>query len=410
VHTELHPRFEDSGEAREAADLISACVHCGFCLATCPTYLDSRDERDSPRGRIYLVKQLLEQGEATALSQKHLDRCLSCRSCETTCPSGMAYGRMADIGRGLLEADELRPAPWRLLRSALRNVLSRPALFGTLLRLGQWVRPLAPGALKSMIPPRQVVPAAPTETHPRTMLVLDGCVQRGATPRTNASARRVLHHLGITLQSVSAAGCCGAVNYHLGAQQQGLDNMRRNIDAWWPAIEAGAEAILSTASGCGAMLSEYGELLAADPRYADKARRVSDLTRDIGEIILDEDLTRLAPPPGNKRVAVQIPCSLQHGLKLPDLIPRILQQAGFTLTATTDDHLCCGSAGTYSILQPGTAGRLRQRKLAGLSGDGPEIIATGNVGCQLHLQAATDIPVVHWIELLDKDAPDGRDP
>ena len=402
MYTDLHEHFTSDREAREARDLIDACVHCGFCLATCPTYLDSRDERDSPRGRIYLVKQLLETGDASALSRTHLDRCLSCRSCETTCPSGMRYGRLADIGRGLLEEHAPRNGAERGWRYLLRYVLSRPRLFSLALRLSQSVRPLLPGSLAAQIPQRQRLPAPPVATHARSMLVLEGCVQSAATPATNAAARRILDRLGITLVAAPQAGCCGAVNYHLGAHADGLDNMRRNIDAWWPHIEAGAEAIVSSASGCGNLLVDYGELLAHDPAYADRAARVSALVRDIGEILQQEDLAALAVDTDIGKVAVQGPCTLQHGLKLPDLIPDILRRAGFDLAETQESHLCCGSAGTYSILQRGTSQRLRDNKLRALAVDSPAIIATGNVGCQLHLQAAAGVPVVHWIELLDR--------
>jgi glycolate oxidase iron-sulfur subunit len=401
MHTPLHPRFSDQPEALRAREFISACVHCGFCLATCPTYLDTRDERDSPRGRIYLVRQLLETGEATAATQTHLDRCLSCRGCETTCPSGVAYGALADIGRGLLEQEVPRPLLPRTLRTLLRKTLTRPALFGSLLRLGQWFRPILPGPLKQRVPPRQKLPSLPQSRHVRVMLVLEGCVQSAATPLTNVAARRVLDRLGISLVAVDSARCCGAVNYHLGAHRDGLDDMRRNIDAWWPAIEAGAEAIVSSATGCGALLVDYGELLAHDPAYADRARRVSALARDIGEILAGENLESIKPDTAIGPVAVQVPCSMQHGLKQPDVIPDILRRAGFELAQTRDQHLCCGSAGTYSILQPATSNRLRERKIEALTGAAPAVIATGNVGCQLHLQGASDVPVVHWIELLD---------
>jgi glycolate oxidase iron-sulfur subunit len=405
MHVELHPRFANTSEGKAAQNLTSACVHCGFCLATCPTYLDSRDERDSPRGRIYLIKQLLETGAASEQTHTHLDRCLTCRSCETTCPSGMQYGKLVDIGRGLMEREAPRSVSTRSLRWLLRAVLSRPRLFAAALSLGQAVRPLLPAYLKNKIPARQARTKIPSARHARTMLVLEGCAQNAATPNTNDAARRVLDKLGITLLAAPGAGCCGAVNYHLGAHEDGLDNMRRNIDAWWPAIESGAEAIVNSASGCGSMLVGYGELLANDPAYADKARQVSALTRDIGEILLQEDLHELAINTSIGKVAVHTPCTLQHALHLPQLIPQLLQRAGFELAQTTDNHLCCGSAGTYSILQPVISTRLRDNKLAALRGDSPNCIVTANIGCQLHMQSATDIPVVHWIELFDQALP-----
>lgn len=403
MHVELHPSFANTAAGIEASKLTSACVHCGFCLATCPTYLDTRDERDSPRGRIYLIKQLLETGTASRQTHTHLDRCLTCRSCETTCPSGMQYGELLDIGRGLLERQAPRPPTQRGLRRLLRGLLSRPALFTAILRLGQAVRPLLPARLRQQIPPLQARHPAPLRQHARTMLLLDGCVQAAATPNTNLAARRVFDRLGITLLPAQGAGCCGAVNYHLAGHADGLDDMRRNIDAWWPRIESGAEAIVSSATGCGSMLADYGRLLADDPVYAARAQRVSELARDLGEVLLGEDLGQLRLKPGTARIAVQTPCSLQHGLKLPGLITSILDRAGFHLVATRDSHLCCGSAGTFSILQPAMSRRLRDRKITALTEDSPDLITTGNVGCQLHLQAATNVPVQHWIELLDQD-------
>ena len=403
MHVELHPLFADTTAGQTARELTSACVHCGFCLATCPTYLDSRDERDSPRGRIYLIKQLLETGTASEQTHVHLDRCLTCRSCETTCPSGMQYGRLVDIGRGLMEQTAPRPIYSRGLRWLLRFVLSRPRLLGGALALGQTVRPLLPKSLRHKIPPRAAPKPLPTAQHSRKMLVLEGCAQQVATPNTNAAARRVFNKLDISLIAAPQAGCCGAVNYHLAAHADGLDNMRRNIDAWWPSIENGAEAIVSSASGCGSMLVEYGDLLAHDPAYAARAQRVTELTRDIGEILLHEDLGALAIDTDIGPVAVHTPCTLQHALHQPDLLSNILGRAGFTLARTTEKNLCCGSAGTYSILQAPISQRLRENKLQALTGDAPALIATANVGCQLHLQAAAGIPVVHWIELLDRD-------
>jgi len=408
MHVELHPDYADLAEGILASSLTSACVHCGFCLATCPTYLDSRDERDSPRGRIYLIKQLLETGEATQQTHTHLDRCLTCRNCETTCPSGMQYGRLLDIGRGLMEQKAPRPPVSRALRWSLRFVLSRPRLFSAGLALGQAIRPFLPGSLKRRIPPRQPRITAPPARHARTMLVLEGCAQRAATPNTNAAARRVFDSQGISLLAARRAGCCGAVNYHLAAHADGLDNMRRNIDAWWPHIESGAEAIVSSASGCGAMLTEYGKLLAHDPGYADKARRVSELSRDIGEVLDREKLEALVGARDIGSVAIHTPCTLQHAMQQPDLIANILLRAGFELAATSEPHLCCGSAGTYSILQSSISERLRANKLRTLTADAPVLIATANVGCQLHLQGAADIPVVHWIELLDPELAAGR--
>jgi glycolate oxidase iron-sulfur subunit len=401
MHVELHPRFADTDTGQTAKALTSACVHCGFCLATCPTYVDSRDERDSPRGRIYLIKHLLESGSATAQTQLHLDRCLTCRNCETACPSGMQYSELLDIGRGLMEKQAPRPAASRSLRALLRFVFSRPQLLGAFLALGQTVRPLLPDRLRRRIPVRQHPGPAPVVQHARRMLVLEGCVQRAATPNTSAAARRVLDRLGISLISAPQAGCCGAVNYHLAAHADGLDNMRRNIDAWWPHIENGAEVIVSCASGCGAMLADYGRLLAADAAYAGKAERVAQMCRDLGEVLLQEDLGKLQVNTQVGKVAIHTPCTLQHALQQPHLLAAILGRAGFDIAHTTQKLLCCGSAGTYSILQSDISERLLTKTLCSLTEDQPALIATANIGCQLHLQSAAQVPVVHWIELLD---------
>lgn len=410
MHVELHPQFANTDEGAQASELLSACVHCGFCLATCPTYLDTRDERDSPRGRIYLIKQMLETGQAGSQTRTHLDRCLSCRSCETTCPSGIQYAQLLDIGRELVEQKAPRPPHQAALRWLLRKGISRPPLFALGLRLGQLLRPLLPPSLRAQIPRRVRTAAPPARVHARKMLLLQGCVQKSATPATNAAALRVFDRLGITLQSAPRAGCCGAVNYHLAAHRDGLEDMRRNIDAWWPAIEAGAEAIVSTATGCGSTLADYGRLLAGDSAYAAKATKVSALARDAGQVLMAENLDALAVDTAVGKVAVQTPCSLQHGLKQADLIGELLARAGLQLVASPDGHLCCGSAGTYSILESDTASRLRERKLQALSENSPDLIATGNVGCQLHLQAGSAIPVLHWIQLLDPASPAGERP
>lgn len=400
MHTELHPQLLGSTAAQEAKAIIQACVHCGFCTATCPTYQHFHDERDGPRGRIYLIKQLLEDNTVTEKTQKHLDRCLSCRSCETTCPSGVRYGRLVDIGRELTEQRVKRSSFQQVQRWALRQILPYPARFGSLLSMGQLVRPVLPAALKAKVPPKQKPSPWPKNSHPRRMLALAGCAQSVATPNTNAATARVLDKLGITLVEEPQAGCCGAVDYHLSAHEAGLNAMRKNIDAWWPALEAGAEAIVLTASGCGVMVKEYGELLANDPQYAAKAKRVSELSRDISEVLLAEDLSQLGVD-RSTRTAYHCPCTLQHGLKLSGKVEKILQQAGIPLSKTKDKHLCCGSAGTYSILQANTSQQLLDKKLKALSIDNPEQIVTANVGCQLHLATKTKVPVKHWIELLD---------
>jgi glycolate oxidase iron-sulfur subunit len=404
MQTHLLADILATSEGREAEAILRTCVHCGFCTATCPTYQLLGDELDGPRGRIYQIKSVLEGQTPTRVTQGHLDRCLTCRACETTCPSGVRYARLADIGRDLVERRVPRPLFERLVRRALLLVVPHPARLRVLLRLVQWFKPLLPARLRSKVPRPQAAMFRQTTRGGRRMLVLAGCVQSVATPRTNDAASRVLSRLGIELIESAGAGCCGALAYHLGDRQAAFVAMRRNIDAWWTEIESGCEAILVTASGCASMVKDYGELLADDPDYAAKAARVSALTRDPAEILVCDDLSVLGSPGGGRRVAFHAPCSLQHGQRIRQVVEPMLTRLGFVTTAIADAHLCCGSAGSYSLLQPGIAEQLRASKLAALESDGPELIATANIGCQLHLAAGTRLPVVHWLELLDIDA------
>lgn len=407
MQTSLADFIRDTPEGREADAILRKCVHCGFCTATCPTYQILGDELDGPRGRIYLIKQALEGAEVTARTQLHLDRCLTCRSCETTCPSGVEYGRLADIGRKVVEERVPRKGSARLQRLALACVLPRTGLFRALLALGQALRPLLPGPLREKVPLRaRAAGGWPAQRHDRRMLVLAGCVQPALAPDINAAAARVLDRLGISLAEVPGAGCCGAVRFHLNAQADGLADVRGLIDLWWPHVEAGAEAIVMTASGCGAMVREYGHLLRDDPLYRDKAARVSAMTRDLAQVV-GAERAALAPllPAKEKeemRIAFHSPCTLQHGQQIRGEAETLLISAGFELLPVADAHLCCGSAGTYSILQPGLSRRLRNDKLAALHGGAPAAIATANIGCLTHLQSGTDTPVEHWIELLER--------
>lgn len=400
MQTSLSDAFKNTAAGQEADAILRSCVHCGFCTATCPTYQIKGDELDGPRGRIYLIKQVLEGQPATAKTQTHLDRCLTCRSCESTCPSGVQYGHLVDIGRAVVEQQVGRSWREMLLRRTLRAVIPHRHRFAALLKLGRLFRPLLPAALQHHIPQAQSAGAWPIARHARKMLVLQGCAQPATTPLTNASAARVLDRLGVSLLGIDSAGCCGALSHHLNAQQEAQDFARRNIDAWWPHIMAGAEAIVMTASGCGVMVKDYGHLLRHDPAYAEKAARVSALTRDLVEVLLQEDLNPLAPAQTGA-IAVHAPCTLQHGQKLPNAVETLLQRAGFMLTAVPDAHLCCGSAGTYSILQPELSQQLLQNKLTALGSGQPQQIVTANVGCQMHLASQAEVPVRHWIELFD---------
>lgn len=401
MQTNLVQQFANTAEGQEAESILRACVHCGFCTATCPTYQELNDERDGPRGRIYLMKMFLEGEEVTEKSREHLDRCLTCRSCETTCPSGVKYGRLVDISRGLMEQEMPRPPKERWIRWSLARVIPNRRLFGLLLRMGQLFRPVLPGKLRTKVPPRKQASPWPTASHERIVLALAGCVQPSATPNTNAAAARVLDKLGITMVEAPEAGCCGAVNHHLSEHDKALDAMRRNIDAWWPAIDAGAEAIVMTASGCGAMVQEYGHLLKDDPVYAAKARKVSDMTIDLGAFLLKQDLEKLDIPKGAGKVAFHCPCTLQHAMQQSGVVDQVLRKAGIELAQTKEKHLCCGSAGTYSILQPELSQRLLANKLKALTVDNPDRIVTANIGCQMHLETKAQVPVQHWIELLD---------
>jgi glycolate oxidase iron-sulfur subunit len=402
MQTNLSEQAKQHERADEAERILRACVHCGFCNATCPTYQLLGNELDGPRGRIYLIKQLLEGQPVTVETQLHLDRCLSCRNCETTCPSGVEYHKLLDIGRAEVERRVPRPAGERLLRAALRHIVPRTKVFAVALKGGRALKPLLPAAVRQKIPAgAHAARPRPAARHARRVLMLEGCVQPSLSPNTNAAAARVLDRLGISVVAAAQAGCCGATDYHLGAHVAGLARAKRNIDAWWPAIEAGAEAIVIPASGCGAFVKEYGELLQRDAHYAAKARRVSALARDLSEVLAAEPLDALRGE-ASKRVAFHCPCTLQHAQKLGGAVERILRQLGFDLTAVPDAHLCCGSAGTYSLTQPELAAQLRTNKLDALESGRPDAIVTANVGCQTHMNGAGRTQVRHWIELVDE--------
>lgn len=406
MQTRLIEQLRDTPEGREADRILRSCVHCGFCNATCPTYQLLGDELDGPRGRIYLIKQMLEGEETSARTRLHLDRCLTCRACETTCPSGVEYGRLLDIGREHIEQTARRPWRERLFRRLLRAMLAYPGRVRRALRLAQRFRFVLPARLAGMMP-RHLAPADdvdpwPPARHARRMLVLDGCVQPATHPRINTATARLLDRHGISLVRASGAGCCGALSHHLTAEREAREFMKRNINAWWPHIENGAEAVVSTSSACSVMLKDYERLLGDDPDYGAKARRVAALARDVTEVIAGLELAPPADGPRARRIAFHAPCSLQHGLHGQTAAETALRACGFELTPVRDGHLCCGAAGTYSVLQPELSGRLLENKLGALQAGGAAVIATANIGCLIHLQGGTETPVRHWIELVEE--------
>ena len=406
MKAELSSALLNKHDLKTAHEALRSCVHCGMCNATCPTYQLLGEENDGPRGRIYLIKQVLEGNPVSESTRKHVDRCLTCRNCETTCPAGVPYSKLLDIGRKVIEEKSSRGFKERITRKALLSLLPYRNRFTPALNIGRVFKPLLPASLKAKIPRKVAKGHTPVAEHKRRMLVLGGCVQPALSPDINTATARVLHKLGISLITAKKAGCCGAVSQHLSAEDEALVFMKNNIDAWCSEIESGVEAIVMTASGCGAMVKDYAHYLRNDAEYAEKAQRVSELCKDISEIIIDEDLSKLSPSLSDKKETEKIswhpPCTLQHGQKVTGVVEKILIDCGYELLPVSDQHLCCGSAGTYSILQPEISKQLQANKIENLQKNKPEIIVTGNIGCQTHLQEASDVPVIHWIHLLDK--------
>ena len=404
MQTQLAPEFAATPERLAAEAILRKCVHCGFCTATCPTYQLLGDELDGPRGRIYLIKQVLEGAPPTRSTQLHLDRCLTCRNCETTCPSGVQYGHLVDMGRKIVDAKVPRPLGERAVRWALKEGLTSP-LFDSAMQAGQALRGVLPASVRAKVPVPTAAGHWPRRQHARKVLLLEGCVQPSMAPGINAATVRVLDAVGIQAVIAPEAGCCGAVKFHLNDQQGALAQMRANIDAWWPRVGSDAvECIVLNASGCGAMVKEYGHHLQHDAQYAAKAARISALARDLSELLPDiaaslQGQLRNVP---QGVVALQSPCTLQHGQRLRGGIEQHLRALGFDVRVAQEAHLCCGSAGTYSVLQPQLSQALRTRKLGHLQALGPSVIASANIGCITHLQSGTDTPVRHWVQVLDE--------
>ncbi|MBN8776090.1 glycolate oxidase subunit GlcF [Thiomonas arsenitoxydans] len=404
METHLSPEFASTPEGQQAEAILRNCVHCGFCTATCPTYQLLGDELDGPRGRIYQIKQVLEGEAPTRTTQLHLDRCLTCRNCETTCPSGVEYGRLVDIGRAVVDAKVERPAGEKFARWALREGMTS-SLFAPAIKLGQALRPLVPAALRDKVPPRQRAGKRPQRDHARKVLMLGGCVQPTLMPNIGAATARVLDAVGVQPLLADGAGCCGAIRQHLSDHDGALADMKRNVDAWWPLVESGTvEAIVMDASGCGAMVKEYGHHLLHDPAYAERAQRISALCQDISEYLpqFAASLKTLLKNKPVDHLAYHPPCTLQHAQQVRGGAEDLLRELGFEVKLPLESHLCCGSAGTYSVLQPELSKELRNRKLQHLAETAPQRIVSSNIGCIQHLQSGTTILVQHWVELLDE--------
>ncbi|MCQ8896978.1 glycolate oxidase subunit GlcF [Limnobacter humi] len=410
MDTQLADWIKDTPEGQTAEAILRKCVHCGFCTATCPTYQILGDELDSPRGRIYLIKQVLEGKQVTRKTQQHLDRCLTCRNCETTCPSGVKYGQLIDIGRKVVDEKVDRPAGEQFKRNALKTLMTTPALFNTGMAMGKAVRGILPASIKAKVPASRYNPGFASNTHSRKVILLKGCVQPAMVPSIDNATSVILNALQIESLVVSESGCCGAVKFHLNDHDGGKAQMKANIDAWYPLLASGqAEALVMNASGCGVTVREYHHHFEHDPAYAAKAKLVSDKTMDIGEFLLKQQTESISALSNTvkaamvqqripQRIAFHPPCTLQHGQQLKGVVEGLLVKLGFELTPVAESHLCCGSAGTYSVLQPELSSQLKQRKLNNLMAGKPQAIASSNIGCLTHLEGSANVDVRHWVE------------
>ncbi len=408
MQTNISTDFLRTPEGKQANRILRSCVHCGFCNATCPTYQLLGDELDGPRGRIYLIKQTLEGKTPGRQTQLHLDRCLTCRNCESTCPSGVDYSQLLNIGRAVVNKKVPRSAGQKILHFVLRKTFLSPFSFSALIKTGQLFRPLLPVAIKRSIPEKQKPVQFKKITHERKILLVPGCVQSSLKPNIDIAAKIVFNKLNIECVEIPAAGCCGSLSHHLNAESEAMQIIKKNIDSWWPLVQNNAiEAICMTASGCGVAIKEYEQLLASDKVYAKKARTISALYKDPAEIVSQEINNKTSNPlvdatnntEQNKNIAFHPPCTLQHGMKLNNLIEPILDKCGYTVLAFKDKHLCCGSAGTYSITQKALSQQLLSNKLGNINKTQHDLIVTANIGCQMHMQSGTSTPVKHWLEL-----------
>ncbi len=403
----MRARLAESNSSKSfalaATEIIRSCVHCGMCNASCPTYQLTGDELEGPRGRIYLIKGILETGETSDVARTHLDQCLVCRSCEASCPSGVKYGELLELTKPHIESSNRSPLRLRIKRYLIVQIVPNKVLFSMFFAVGRLLKPLLSSNLKILIPERASLQASRRVAHKRKALLLSTCAQSVVRPSIDTAAIKIFDRLGITLIPVAGAGCCGALALHCGYEEKAIVQAKANIDAWWPYIELGAESIIATSSGCGLQLKGYERLLKEFPDYSAKSKYLAGLIKDPIELIDDQKLSAVTKDSDRCSIAFQSPCSQQHGLKINGRVEAVLERLGWNFTKVKDPHLCCGSAGSYSILYPETSARLREEKLNALSQGSPELIVTANIGCQLHLGAKSAVPVIHWLELIERE-------
>lgn len=392
MQTNLPNKLLATSSGQRANDILRKCVHCGFCNATCPTHQITGDELDGPRGRIYLIKEMLEGEQTTQSTMQHLDSCLTCLNCETTCPSGVKFGELAEIGKHILDDKNLRNRYGKFKRWIICKILPYPTRFTPFYLVAKWLK-------LSILPSQTLVKSVTTNAQvDKKVILLKGCVQSVAMPNINSKLESLLNQLNIGVFTHPQVDCCNAIHHHNGMPEQALENIKKTIDQWWPLVESGYEEIIMTASGCGSMVKDYGRLLQHDSNYAEKARVISAMTKDASEFLSAYPMQKTKEE--SATIAFHPPCTLQHNQKITGVVEKILANAGYKVTNFKDKHLCCGSAGTYSILQADMAKQLRDNKIKHIHTSQPDIIATANIGCLLHLQQGTSTPVKHWLDLI----------